>query len=88
VTTLTNYVEENVQHSGSKQAPTGVAVIGRIMLLNTQHSAGTMTTLEEAAWQAAEELSEFCAMGMNVYPLSVSAIVKRLLKDYAEFSKL
>ena len=89
VNTLTNHGEEDVQAGQLRQAPTGVSVIGRLMdLMSGFHKDGGRVRIKDAAWQASEELSEFWVFGMNVYPLAVSAIVVRMLKDHSEFVKL
>ena len=89
VNTLTNHGEEDVQAGQLRQAPTGVSVIGRLMdLMSGFHKDGGRVRIKDAAGQASEELSEFWVFGMNVYPLAVSAIVVRMLKDHSEFVKL
>ena len=88
VHTLTNHWDWEVQGGQIRQAPTGVAVIGRVMQLTSEFKAGLRIKIKEAVYQASEELSEFWSMGMNVYPLAVSAIAVRVLKDFEEFKKL
>ena len=88
VHTLTNHWDGEVQGCQIRQAPTGVAVIGRVMQLASEFKGGVRIKIKEAVYQASEELSEFWSMGMNVYPLSVSAIAVRVLSDFEEFKKL
>ena len=72
-----------------RQAPTGVAVLGRVQYLTkTFHPNGSRVSRSEAYKQVATELSSFWIFGLNIYPLSDQAIETNIQKTYEYRRKL
>lgn len=62
VQALTNHGDDYILSGQIRQAPTGVAVIGRVMQLTSEFIGGIRLKHKEAIWVAAEELSESGAL--------------------------
>ena len=66
-----------------RQAPTGVAVLGRISQLTKEHDCnGRRISRADAYITVAEELSEFWIFALNIYPVTRPAIVTMLRDSY------
>ena len=62
VQALTNHGDDYILSGQISKAPTGVAVIGRVMQLTSEFIGGIRLKHKEAIWVAAEELSESGAL--------------------------
>ena len=60
------------------QAPTGIKVIGRIRYLTINAKLSVKETIEKVA----SELSEIWIYGLNIYPMTVNNIIKKLTVIY------
>ena len=71
------------------QAPTGVEIMGRMMYLTSkevQHSF--QYSVETAAQEVSRELQDIMIFNLNLYPLAIKDIKKKVLGDYTDFKKL
>ena len=67
------------------QIPTGTQVIGRMMFL--LYRTGVQPKVDDAARTVAEEISDIYIYNLNIYPMTLFNIIKKVTNDYKEFKK-
>ena len=69
------------------QVPTGVEVVGRMNYLLKPENRKSSSKQEMAKF-VAEEMTSLLIHNLNIYPVMIKNIQRKVLSDYEEFKKL